>query len=124
MSEVKTLTTNGQIRTHRGSPACAGPRFDLSGLFNPSPASSPAAIALVREIDRLHELVVTLPLSALEACFARNWLGSARQLLCAGELGAARFQVAAVSHKLAGRLPAEGLGDRTGFVLSLSRTLT
>jgi hypothetical protein len=119
---MQTLTTNGKVRAHLSSHACSGPRFGLS-LLNPSPVSSPETISLARELDRLRELVATLPLSALEACFARNWLRSASQLLCSGEIGAARFQVAAVSHKLAGRYPAEGLGDRTGFALSQSRTL-
>jgi hypothetical protein len=107
MSEMKTLTTSGRIQAHRSSPACAGPRFDFSGLLYPSPDSSLAVVALARELDRLHERVVTPPLSALEACSARNWLRSARRLLCAGELGAARFQMIAVRRKLARRLPAE-----------------
>jgi hypothetical protein len=66
----------------------------------------PAALALAREIDRLDQLIVTPPLSAAEACFARNWLRDARRLIRAGELGAAQFQVAAVRRKLARRLPA------------------
>jgi hypothetical protein len=90
---------------------------------NPSPDPVLATIALAHELDGLHELLVTLALSALEACAARNWLRSARELLCDGELGAAQFQKAAVSRKLARRRPAEGPGNRTGVVLSPSTTI-
>jgi hypothetical protein len=105
MSEMKTLIINGQVRTDLSSHVSAGPRIGLGRPLNRSVVARPAAIALARELDRLHELVVALPLSALDACFARNWLRSAKHLLSSGELGAAGFQVAAVSRKLAGRHP-------------------
>jgi hypothetical protein len=118
MRERKTYTGNDQVWAHPGNPACTGPRSGLGQRVRQTSVASPEALAEARKIDRLQELVVTPPLSALEACFASNWLSSARRLLSAGELGAARFQVAAVQRKLARCLSAEGLGDRAGSALS------
>jgi hypothetical protein len=64
------------------------------------PATTPWTV-IAAEFDRLSNLVAALPLMTDEYCFAINWIASARKYWTAGELGAARYQLAMVRKKLA-----------------------
>src|SRR5262245_7807086 len=76
----------------------------------PRPQGGPGVVAPVndpdalgREVARLQGLVAARGFAQSEACFLRNWLDSAGALLRAGGAGAARYQITAVSRRLARR---------------------
>ena len=65
------------------------------------PGAMPQEV-IAAEFDRLGNLVAALPLTTDEYCFAANWIAGARDCWAAGDVGAARYQLAVVRKKLAG----------------------
>src|SRR5438128_9218561 len=63
------------------------------------PANATAA-EVAAQIQALHRLVESLPLTSAEFCFAHNWLTSAQQLWEAGDCATAGYQVSLVAKKL------------------------
>jgi hypothetical protein len=76
--------------------AAEAPGAGLTALLGPG---TPAA-DLARGFADLQRLVMALPLSSDEYCFAINWLTSAADLARAGDWNAAAYQVALVLRKL------------------------
>jgi hypothetical protein len=66
------------------------------------PGATPREV-MAAQFGRLSDLVAALPLTTDEYCFAANWIAAARECWAAGGAGAARYQLAMVRKKLAGR---------------------
>jgi hypothetical protein len=71
----------------------------LDEALRPTAATPEAKIAA--EFDGIEKVVTALPLATDEYCFAMNWIAGARNCWRAGQLGAARYQLAMVRKKLA-----------------------
>ena len=64
------------------------------------PGATPREV-IAAEFGRLGDLVAALPLTTDEYCFAANWIAGARECWAAGDVGAARYQLAMVRKKVA-----------------------
>jgi hypothetical protein len=72
------------------------------------PGATPREV-IAAQFDRLSDLVAALPLTTDEYCFAANRIAGTRECWTAGDVGAARYQLAMVRKKLAGRDVSETL---------------
>ena len=64
------------------------------------PGATPREV-IAAEFGRLDDLVAALPLTTDEYCFAANWIAGARDCWAAGDVRAARYQLAIVRKKVA-----------------------
>jgi hypothetical protein len=86
-------------RTHAPVPAVQGiSTAQLLALLRHPVGTTAAEVA--SEIQALHRLVESLPLTVAESCVAHNWLTRAQDLWEAGDVNAAHDQVTVVARKL------------------------